>query len=104
MENESSLSLEEGWTVAGARADIPRNCHLISRGTYVLMSNEFELVNQTKRNALMDTNPRKKGGNKHPRRSGVSTRKAPKTITLNRTKELLDAALKVWGLKHDIRW
>lgn len=50
-------------------------------------------------------NPRKRGGAAYPKRSGMSRRKlrakqlAP-PITQERTNALLDAALKVWSLKH----
>lgn len=50
-------------------------------------------------------NPRKRGGAAYPKRSGMSRRKlrakqlAP-PITQERTNALLNAALKVWSLKH----
>jgi len=54
---------------------------------------------------LKKFNPRKRGGAAYPKRSGMSRRKlrakqlAP-PITQERTNALLDAALKVWSLKH----
>lgn len=51
------------------------------------------------------SNPRKRGGAAYPKRSGMSRRKlrakqlAP-PITQERTNALLNAALKVWSLKH----
>jgi hypothetical protein len=55
--------------------------------------------------AIPKYNPRKRGGAAYPKRSGMSRRKlrakqlAP-PITQERTNALLDAALKVWSLKH----